>query len=61
MILDQAAKVTKLLQTPFKAIRIASGAKAQSGTDANLAMFLAHLQTKIRDGLPQELVSESIA
>ena len=58
MILDNGHKVTKLLQTPFKAIRIASGAKAkQDGTDADLALFLAHLQTKIRDGLPRELVN----
>lgn len=54
MILDHSNKVTKLLQTPFKAIRIASGSKAsaQQGIDAELAMFLAHLQTQVRDGLP---------
>ena len=56
MILDQTGKVTKLLQTPFKAIRLASGG-SQAGIDSDLALFLAHLQTKIRDGLPTELVN----
>ena len=45
MILDQTPKFTKLLQTPFKAIRLASGGSgfSQAGTDAELALFLAHL------------------
>ena len=61
MLLDQGGTVARLLQTPVKAIKLAEGGADHAGTDADLALFLVHMQAQVRDGLPAELVTQQIS